>query len=227
MNRHHKKYLDEVVTGIQSVSTVIPAQRALHKSGFSFTKEPFETQLEIWNHIWSSSGYRVQIHAFFFLERWLNRKDLLCTVWQTSVLWQEDVDDWPLNDSLSKINTKALELHPHQVYPQLVQWNQSGNLWKRRQSLVSLLYYSRTKNEFLPFHQIAVLVQPLLTDKEYYVQKGVGWTLREMYNVYPEETYLFLTLHIKDISAIAFTIAIEKMDEVRKGELKRHRKQNR
>jgi 3-methyladenine DNA glycosylase AlkD len=227
MIRQHKKYLDEVVAGIQSVSRVIPAQRALHKFGFSFTKEPFETQLEIWNQIWANSGYQVQIHAFFFLERWLNRKELLGTVLQTSVMWQEDVDDWPLNDSLSKINTKALELHTDQVYPQLVQWNQSENLWKRRQSVVSLLYYSRTKKVFLPFQQIAVLVRPLLTDKEYYVQKGVGWTLREMYNVYPEDTYQFLTQHIIDISAIAFTIAIEKMDDERKNELKRHRKQNR
>ena len=27
-----------------------------------------------------------------------------------------------------------------------------------------------------------------MSDKEYYVQKGVGWALREMHSVYPKET---------------------------------------
>ena len=59
--------------------------------------------------------------------------------------------------------------------------------------------------------KIVLLVEPLLGDKEYYVQKGVGCALREMHTVYPKETMPFLQKHIKKISAIAFTIAIEKM----------------
>jgi 3-methyladenine DNA glycosylase AlkD len=64
----------------------------------------------------------------------------------------------------------------------------------------------------------------LLKDKEYYVQKEVGWTLREMHTVYPALTLPFLHKHIKNISAIAFTIVIEKMDEKTKKTLKTLRK---
>ena len=64
-----------------------------------------------------------------------------------------------------------------------------------------------------------------MSDKEYYVQKGVGWTLREMNTVYPKETFPCLVKHIKAISSIAFTIAIEKMSTQQKAQLKTLRKQ--
>ena len=224
MTRKFKEHLAEVNSAIGSVSGVIPTQRALHKAGFTFTTQPFEVQLEIWNHIWKNSGYRTQLHAFFFIERYITKKELLGILWETSVSWQEEVNDWPLCDALAKINSKALEVHPTKVYPVLAEWNTSTDLWKRRQSVVSLLYYSRTKKEFLPFSQIAAMVAPLLNDNEYYVQKGVGWTIREMNNVYPVQTVSFLQEHIKNISAIAFTIAIEKFTDTAKDALKLLRK---
>jgi 3-methyladenine DNA glycosylase AlkD len=87
-----------------------------------------------------------------------------------------------------------------------------------------LLYYSRTKKIYLRFDEIQPLVARLLTDREYYVQKGVGWTLRELHNVYPSKTLAFLTENIRSVSAIAFSPAIEKMDIETVGGLKALRK---
>jgi 3-methyladenine DNA glycosylase AlkD len=64
----------------------------------------------------------------------------------------------------------------------------------------------------------------LLKDKEYYVQKAVGWTLRELGTVYPKQTFSYLISHIKSVSSIAFTIATEKMNMDVKKELKALRK---
>ena len=136
------------------------------------------------------------------------------------------MNDWGYCDALAKINTKVLETYPTEVYRQLATWNKDKNLWKRRQSVVSLLYFSRTKKDYLPFSKIAALVEPLLSDKEYYVQKGVGWALREMHTVYPKETMPFIQKHIKSISAIAFTIAIEKMSVAEKEKIKGLRKRS-
>jgi 3-methyladenine DNA glycosylase AlkD len=217
-------YYKEVLAAINATSADIPAQRKAFKQGFSFSEKPFEQQLAIWNYIWKHTDvFRAQVHAFFFLEQFAAKKELHDQLWQTSVLWQEEIDDWGLCDALAKINTKVLETHPDKVYRQLTAWNKDKNLWKRRQSLVSLLYYSRTKKALLPFEQITALIKPLLTDKEYYVQKGVGWALRELHNVYPQKTLRFLRNNIKSISPIAFTIAIEKMSE-KKEALKELRK---
>ena len=101
------------------------------------------------------------------------------------------------------------------------------NLWKRRQSVVSLLYFSRTKKVYLPFDKIATLIKHLLSDNEYYVQKGVGWALREMHTVYPTESLQFFKEHINKISAIAFTICMEKMTTEEKEVLKQLRKKAR
>jgi len=224
-SRQYKKYLDEVLARINSTSSVIPAQRKAFKQGFSFSKEPFEQQLDIWNLLWKSSDtFRVRLYAYLFLEQHITKKELHDVLWELSASWQEEVYDWGLCDALAKINSKVLVTCPADVYRTLSAWNKDKNLWKRRQSVVSLLYYSRTKKVYLPFDKIAALIEPLLKDKEYYVQKGVGWTLREMHTVYPKETMPFLQKHIKNISAIAFTIAIEKMSDAEKGKLKMLRK---
>ena len=126
-----------------------------------------------------------------------------------------------------KIYTKILEIMPEKVLKQLRQWNKSTNLWDRRQSLVSLLYFSRTKKIILPFDTIIYLVNELVNDSEYYVQKAVGWTLKELYNVYPAATLQYLENKIGNISPIAFTIAIEKLDKNEKERLKIMRKPRR
>jgi 3-methyladenine DNA glycosylase AlkD len=101
---------------------------------------------------------------------------------------QDMVDNWALSDSLSKIYSKIFEIDSELIYPVLSDWNKSENPWKRRQSIVSLLYYSSTRKNVLPFIKYIRLIKRLLTDDDYYVQKGVGWTLRELGNVYSEET---------------------------------------
>lgn len=225
MAPRNDNYLSEVVSVCARAGT-IPAHRAAFRNGYSFSTRSFEEQLSIWNNIWQiSPGIYPRIHAFFFLEKHVAKQENHKAIWETSLSWQNDVDDWPLCDSLSKLNTKVLETFPADVYQQLAAWNKDNDLWKRRQSVVSLLYYSRTKSGFLPFTKIRALVHPLLKDNEYYVQKGVGWTLRELNNVYPEQTQAYAEKHIGDISPIAFTTTIEKMDTPVKDRLKALRKQ--
>ena len=125
---------------------------------------------------------------------------------------------------MAKLNTKVLEQLPDLVYQQLEEWNKSANLWQRRQSVVSLLYFSRTKSTYPTQSQIIHLLQPLLPDSEYYVQKGVGWAMRELHTVYPEAARAFLVQNISKVSAIAFTIAIEKMSQDEKYAIKQLRK---
>jgi len=103
-------------------------------------------------------------------------------------------------------------------------WNNSNNLWERRQSLVALYYYARTKNQFVPFELSTKLIKNLINDKEYYVQKAVGWALRESYNVYPKQTYQFIEENIKLIKPAAFTTCLEKMSDKQKLVLKQKRK---
>jgi hypothetical protein len=217
--------LQEIRSHINRLRGNVPLHRRESRRRYSFSGLPFTEQLAIWDELWrNENGFWLRLHAFFFLERHLKKELELREMWPVIVHWQEQVDDWGLCDALAKVYTKILVVAPDEVYAQLQQWNRDGNLWKRRQSVVSLLYYSRTKKQYLPFDDIESLITPLLSDKEYYVQKGVGWALRELHTVYPDQTLLWLKVHIKLLSSIAFTIAIEKMDAVTVQELKAIRK---
>ena len=75
---------------------------------------------------------------------------VLQVMWPVIVKRQDQVDDWPLCDALAKIYTKVLVVAPAKAYAQLKKWNKNPDLWKRRQSVVSLLYYSCTKKDSPP-----------------------------------------------------------------------------
>ena len=225
MASHHETCLKEVTGHVTSIPGIVPMHRKASGHTYSFSHQPFPDQLLIWDHIWkNTSGFWTRVHAFFFLERNLKTTGSLKQMWPVIVQWQDSVDDWGLCDALAKVYTKILVASPDEVYKVLSKWNKDKDLWKRRQSVVSLLYYSRTKKTHLPFNKLEALITPLLTDKEYYVQKGVGWTLRELHNVYPKEAKSYLTKHIRSVSSIAFTIAIEKMSQADKNKLKALRK---
>ncbi len=221
----NKPHLQEVINHITTIHGNVPLHRRESKRIYSFSGLPFAEQLAIWDQLWrTNDNFWLRLHAFFFLERNMKNEARLREMWPVIGHWQDYVDDWGLCDALAKIYTKILELAPEQVYTQLEKWNKHPNLWMRRQSVVSLLYYSGTKKQYLSSNQVERLITPLLTDKEYYVQKGVGWALREWHTVYPDQMLPWLKEHIKMISSIAFTIAIEKMDEVVVDDVKARRK---
>jgi 3-methyladenine DNA glycosylase AlkD len=225
MSTHHDNCLREVSRHLSVLPGNVPAHRKAARQVYTFSLGSFEEQLQVWDHIWNNTtGFWVRVHATFFLERHLKKKEHLEAMWPVIMRWQDSIDDWGLCDALAKVYTKILEVAPAKVYRVLLEWNKDGDLWKRRQSLVSLLYYSRTKKVYLSFSKIEALITPLLADKEYYVQKGVGWALRELRNVYPKEAHAYVGKHIRVISPIAFTIAIEKVGETDKLKLKALRK---
>jgi 3-methyladenine DNA glycosylase AlkD len=222
---NNPSHIQEILTHLAAVHGSVPKHRSESKRRYSFSGLPFADQLAIWDELWrTENNFWTRLHAYFFLERHCNKEAYLKEMWPVVVHWQNQVDDWGLCDALAKIYTKILVVEPQKVYEQLRAWNNDKDLWKRRQSVVSLLYYSRTKREHPTFEQVKQLLVPLLADKEYYVQKGVGWTLRELRNVYPIETIAWLKQDIRLISAIAFTIAIEKLDKANIDELKAIRK---
>ncbi len=143
--------------------------------------------------------------------------------------WVDHVDNWAHSDYLSKFYTRFLEEEKlkNEFLTVLKKWNSDKNLWKRRQSLVALFYYARTKKTHPTFNTVKNLIETLLNDEEYFVQKAVGWCLRESYNVYPELTYKFAMNNFDKISSTAFSAACEKMTEKEKNTLKLKRKLHR
>ncbi len=106
------------------------------------------------------------------------------------------------------------------VYPILDQWNRSKNPWERRQSVVSLVVRASSRRNPLPAGMILSLVQPLLKDSDHFVQRGVGWTLREAHQLYPDTISDFVEASAPQLSAIAFSAATEKYARPQREHLK-------
>lgn len=198
----------------------LPQQRACFRTGYSFAGRAARDQLVIWDRVWRQGRHHETRGQALLFGQSIRDPALLISCWPTLSRWVDLVGDWPHSDSLSATYVRVLESHPDKVYPVLERWNRSRNPWKRRQSIVSLLYYGAMRSDPLPANKILPLVERLISDPDRFVQKGVGWTLRECHGLYPEVTLDFLRARITELSAAAFSAATEKLDPARKAPLK-------
>jgi 3-methyladenine DNA glycosylase AlkD len=218
-----KKYL---CTSLHVYGLSSQAQTELCKKGFNFFTDNKEDNFEVLHNVYlQSKSHEGKNQAFIYLDKHYKYIPVK-TQLELLPTWINEVDNWAHSDYLSKFLTRLIEHADTQKHllSLVKKWNASDNLWIRRQSLVSLYYYARTKKQHLEFELPIKLVTNLLHDNEYYVQKAVGWTLRESYNVYPKETYQFIEQNIKQIKPAAFTTCLEKMTEKQKLTLKAKRK---
>ena len=144
----------------------------------------------------------------------------LSKYWPDIKSWINSIDNWAHGDMIASIYSSMLEEDPKKIYPTLVKWSKDKNPWKRRMSIVSLIYYFRCRNKVLPYNDIIKLLEPQLNVDHYYVQKAVGWTLRELTQAYPKETDQFLNENHTQISSTAFSAAVEKISKAKKRKIK-------
>ncbi len=199
----------------------VPLLRALVKSGYSFYVPDPRQVLKSWDYIWKHADFHEVAHQalYYYQHRTLRRFEF-----DAIKHWVNRCDSWEHSDDLSKIYAGVVEDNPDWILPLYERWNIAKSPWKRRQSVVGLIEYASKRKLVLPYADLIRFVEPLLRDPDYYVQKGVGWTLREIYNVYPGETTLFLHRHIKSLSPQAFSSSTEKLDKAEKTALKQLRK---
>lgn len=242
------KYIKEVEETLRRLSTATPAEREnarryigtalpvlglsakaqqqICKKGFSFYAADKEAIFRIFDGIYhQGKTMEAKNQAFIFLDQ--NYRHVpVATQLELLPAWVQQVDNWAHSDYLSKFLSRLLEERATEsaMMKQLKSWNQSESPWERRQSLVSLYYYARTRTRHVDFDTTVKLVRPLLPDTAYYVQKAVGWTLRECYNVYPKQAFGFMEQEHRRITATAFTAAIEKMTIKEKDHLKQLRR---
>ncbi len=77
--------------------------------------------------------------------------------------------------------------------------------------MVGLFYYSRARTNQPSFILAKKLINPHFCAPEYYVQKALGWTIREMYNAYPSETIEYIKNNNHQLSSVAWVAASEKL----------------
>lgn len=220
-----KGIADYMGTSHKIIGVSTKTQQQLAKEFYGLKKDEAIFMSLIHDAFTKSDIYEVKNAALLLAEYNFKNTDKR-ELYKIITRWVDHVDNWGHSDTLSKLYTRFLEMEEFEkpFLETLKKWNRHKNPWLRRQSMVALLYYARTKNQHPPFKTIIALVSTQLEAQEYYVQKGLGWTLRESYNVYPDLTYKFVSDNFHKVSPVAFTAAIEKMSEKEKNSLKQKRK---
>lgn len=140
------------------------------------------------------------------------------------VSFLDRVDNWAHSDFISSLFGKLAAHLEDDILALMRRWNTSKKSWERRQSVVIISYYLRNKKQSVGFHELVALVTPLHADTDYFVQKGVGWALRDLGKKYPDEQLAYLNEFVCDLSAPAYATAVEKIKPEIKDELKARRK---
>jgi 3-methyladenine DNA glycosylase AlkD len=209
---------------LEFLAVRVPAIEKVVKRGFSFYQRAASDILTIWDGIWFSSPYfEVMTTAAMYYGQQRGKIDPAS--WPTLSRWSSRVDNWAHADQLAGIYSFLLAQGSSGVYGQLEEWNASDNQWLKRISLVSLIHYTGKNAVFLPPEQVLPLVMNCIGDERYYVQKAVGWVLREMGQAHPQAIDAFLQTHLTHLLPIAFTRAIEHRTSEERALLRASRKQ--
>lgn len=92
--------------------------------------------------------------------------------------------------------------------PKTKEWAKSENRWFRRASAVIIIYPNRKDKYIENSFEIADII---LEDSDDLVQKGYGWMLKEISNLYPEKAFDYVMKNKFKMSRTALRYAVEKL----------------
>lgn len=224
--KHEKRKPDEQ-SKLRYWGTSLPFQRQLARQNFSFSHLDDEKIWEQWLKVWKASD----IHDVKSIaQHWMfarKRRELRLKRFKDLLAMAGDIDNWAHSDSLSSVLAEVLEAKPG-LFKTYQKWNRSKNPWLRRQSLVGIYCYARSRKKPMPAAKSLKMVEALLDDPHFYVQRAVGWTLREIDRVDSKKQRAFVRKNLHRISGVAwfatselYTPALRKeLVEKRKGQRK-------
>ena len=191
----------------------VPDRRKLGKKGFSFYDRAESEIVSIWDDLFMHSPNGDVLFCALDYLRFHVPKSVSPTLWQVIREWVKRVDNWAHSDDLSWVYSYVLEAYFDEVFPDLVHWNQTDDLWPKRISIVSLIHYTGKKAVFLPPDIVFPMVERCMADHRPYMQKATGWVLREMHRGYPDEVEEFLSAHLGVIGGAALSRSVEHMSK--------------
>lgn len=108
--------------------------------------------------------------------------DFITFMLSTKSWW--DSADW----IAPKLAGEHFKRFPHLIVPITEQWMASGNKWLQRSAMIFQLKY-REKTDFA---LLSKYILELCGSKEFFLQKGAGWSLREYSKRSPSEVLNFV-----------------------------------
>ena len=167
---------------------------------------PPEQLLQLASQLWNSGVYDLMTAA----GRILGRREITASpeLWNTIDGWLRDVDGWALEDVLAPAAWKCL-LHDPAVMDDLERWTKHPDKWRRRAALIYTLPYAKRGRD--P-ERVLGWAAAYAADPEWFIQKAVGWWLRELSKHDGPRVVQFLQSHWHRLQGVARKEASRRLD---------------
>jgi len=107
---------------------------------------------------------------------------------------------WDFVDSIaSKRLGPLLRLYPARMRKEMLKWSRGKDMWKRRSAILCQLGFKGGTDLELLYASI----EPSLPSKEFFLQKAIGWALRQYAWTDPHEVARYVREHEKELSALS------------------------
>lgn len=165
--------------------------------------------------LWSSDIHEARVLAAKLLEQARIRPDDV-GAWNLIQSWVPDFDAWAIADHVCMAGQKRLVAQPSRVEAVEV-WVGSDQMWTRRAALVITLPWARVRSpsagDLAIRERVLGWCEALVPDQAWFIQKAIGWWLRELSSRDPDRVRAFLAGHGGGLKAFARREAVRRMEE--------------
>lgn len=166
---------------------------------------PVVDRVTLADALWKTDVYEARLAAAKLLTQARIRPDD-GPAWDLIASWTPEFDSWAIADHACMAGQKRLVADPTRL--DLVEtWVASDHLWTRRAAFVSTLPWTKQNHpkpdEIAARERVLGWAATLATDHKWFIQKAIGWWLRELSKHDAPRTLAFLALHGDDLKPFA------------------------
>jgi len=147
--------------------------------------------------LWESNIHEGRIAAAKLLLQARIRPDD-SAAWALITGWVPEFDSWAIADHASIAGGKRLMADPSRL-DQVESWTTDPNMWVRRAALVMTLPWTRLNHpkpaDLAVRERVLGWAEGYLDDKEWFIQKAIGWWLRDLSRHDPARVRSWLEVH--------------------------------
>ena len=116
---------------------------------------------------------------------------------------------WALVDGLAGNVAGEIALRDPRSWPVIDGWAVDADFWVRRSALLALLRGIRRRQPDLA--RFTRYAEPMLTEREFFIRKAIGWVLREISKHDPAWVATWTELHLSEMSGVTFREAVRRL----------------
>ena len=188
MARYHKVPRDYLGVANPDIDTLTKAWRR---------ELTLEDRLALASGLWASDIHEARIAAAKLLTQARIKPDDT-RAWDLICSWVPQFDAWAVADHASMAGQRRLTADPTRL-DTVETWTQSPHMWTRRAALVMTLPWCKSRNpkpdELEQRERILGWAAGYVPDRDWFIQKAIGWWLRDLSKRDPDRVRQFLDDH--------------------------------